>query len=62
MDYYGNESNDGNIGIFLLNISDEVQYIHKGDRIAQGMFINYLVADNGNSDNERTGGFGSTNK
>lgn len=61
-DYYGNESNDGNIGIFLLNISDTVQYIHKGDRIAQGMFINYLVADNGNLDNERTGGFGSTNK
>ena len=61
-DYYGNESNDGNIGIFLLNISDTVQYIHKGDRIAQGMFINYLIADNGNSDNERTGGFGSTNK
>ena len=62
MDYYGNENNDGNIGIFLLNISDTVQYIHKGDRIAQGMFINYLIADNGNLDNERIGGFGSTNK
>lgn len=62
MDYYGNENNDGNIGIFLLNISDTVQYIHKGDRIAQGMFINYLVANNGNLDNERVGGFGSTNK
>lgn len=61
-DYYGNSDNDGGIGIFLLNISDTVQYIHKGDRIAQGMFINYLVADNGNLDNERTGGFGSTNK
>lgn len=61
-DYFGNESNDGNIGIFLLNISDEVQEIRKGDRVAQGMFIKYLVADNGNLDNERTGGFGSTNK
>jgi dUTP pyrophosphatase len=61
-DYYSNESNDGNIGIFLKNISDEVLTIHKGDRIAQGAFFNFLVADNGNTDNVRKGGFGSTNK
>ena len=61
-DYYGNESNDGNIGIFLKNISDEVQTIKRGDRIAQGAFFNFLVADNGNTDAIRTGGFGSTNK
>lgn len=60
-DYYSNESNDGNIGIFLKNISDEVQTVNKGDRIAQGAFFNFLVADNGNTDNIRTGGFGSTN-
>lgn len=60
-DYYSNENNDGNIGIFLKNISDEVQTIFKGDRIAQGAFFNFLVADNGNTDNIRNGGFGSTN-
>ena len=60
-DYYSNESNDGNIGIFLKNISDETQVIKKGDRIAQGAFFNFLVADDGNTDNVRTGGFGSTN-
>ena len=60
-DYYSNESNDGNIGIFLKNISGETQTIHKGDRIAQGAFFKFLVADNGNTDNIRTGGFGSTN-
>ena len=60
-DYYSNESNDGNIGIFLKNISDTVQTINKGDRIAQGAFFSFLVADNGNTDNVRTGGFGSTN-
>ena len=60
-DYYSNESNDGNIGIFLMNISDETQVIKKDDRIAQGMFIQYLVADTGNTDAARTGGFGSTN-
>lgn len=59
-DYYSNESNDGNIGIFLKNISDEIQTVNKGDRIAQGAFFNFLVADNGNTGNIRTGGFGST--
>ena len=61
-DYYSNESNDGNIGVFLKNISNETQLITKGERIAQGAFFNFLVADNGNTDNVRTGGFGSTNK
>lgn len=61
-DYYSNESNDGNIGIFLKNISDETQIINKGDRIGQGSFFNFLVADNGNTDSIRTGGFGSSGK
>lgn len=60
-DYYSNESNDGNIGVFLKNISDEVQVVKRGDRIAQGAFFNFLVADNGNTDAVRVGGFGSTN-
>ena len=59
-DYYSNESNDGNIGIFLKNISNETLEINRGDRIAQGAFFNFLVADNGNTDNERKGGWGST--
>ena len=62
MDYYSNSGNDGNIGIFLINISDKTQYIKQGDRIGQGAFFNFLVADNGNTNKERTGGFGSTNK
>ena len=59
-DYYSNESNDGNIGVFLKNISNETLKIKRGDRIAQGAFFNFLVADNGNTDNERKGGWGST--
>ena len=34
--------------------------IKKGDRIAQGAFFNFLVADTGNTDSKRVGGFGST--
>ena len=60
-DYYSNENNDGNIGVFLKNISDDTLTINKGDRVAQGAFFNFLVADNGNTDVTRTGGFGSTN-
>ena len=61
-DYYSNSSNDGNIGIFLKNISDEPYVIKKGDRVGQGMFLSFLVSDNGNTDEIRTGGFGSTDQ
>ena len=61
-DYFENESNDGNIGIFLKNITDEVLEIKQGDRIAQGMFCNYLVTvDDKPIKETRVGGFGSTN-
>ena len=60
-DYYSNADNDGNVGIFLKNISDKTLTISKGERVAQGMFFKYLVADNGNTDAIRNGGFGSTN-
>ena len=60
-DYFDNESNDGNIGVFLKNISDKPLTISKGERVAQSAFFNFLVSDNGNSDKERNGGWGSTN-
>jgi dUTP pyrophosphatase len=60
-DYYSNEDNDGNIGICLLNISDKEVTIEAGERIAQGIFLPYLISENGNSEEERKGGIGSTN-
>lgn len=61
--YFGNSANDGNIGVFLKNISNEVQEIEIGDRIAQCIFVNYLTADNDKPlSDTRTGGFGSSGK
>lgn len=61
-DYYNNPSNDGNIGIYLKNNSNVMTKIKVGDRIGQGCFIPFLVADNGNTDTIREGGYGSTGK
>lgn len=60
--YYSNADNDGNIGIFLKNISNETQVIERGSRIAQGLFMKYLTTDNDNTTKVRSGGFGSTGK
>ena len=61
-DYCNNPDNGGNIGCRLFNLGTEPYVINVGDRIMQGMFIKYLVADNGNTDNTRQGGFGSSGK
>ena len=61
--YYENVSNDGNIGICLVNMGDKIQKIEKGERIAQGIFTKYLIADDDICLKlERTGGFGSSGK
>ena len=59
-DFYDNKSTGGNIGIALQNCSNETVVLSKGERICQGVFMKYLVADNGNSDKERNGGIGSS--
>ena len=61
--YYGNPGNDGNIGICLVNWGSEPVVIEKGERIAQGIFTNYLVADDDQVlHQQREGGFGSSNR
>ena len=60
-DYYGNPDNDGAIFISLYNFTDKPQYIPKGTRIAQGIFVKYLKTKNDQPISElRNGGFGST--
>ncbi|MDG0860356.1 dCTP deaminase domain-containing protein [Staphylococcus equorum] len=61
--YYGNGSNDGNIGICLKNTSEFPVVIQEGDRIAQGIFSRYLTTDNDSPiSSTRSGGIGSSGK
>lgn len=57
-DYYNNPDNDGHIMFAITN--DTISFDAPIMNIAQGIFINYLVADTGNSEYERIGGIGST--
>jgi dUTP pyrophosphatase len=61
-DYYSNENNDGNIGICLEYCGEGESGIDAGDRIAQGIFIKYLITDDDVTRETRTGGFGSSGK
>ena len=63
-DYYNNEDNEGHIMLALLNMSSEPVALPKGERVAQGIFYNYLVTDGDDNAEKavRGGGFGSTSK
>ena len=60
--YYQNPDNDGNIGVSLLNTTNEEITIKKGERIMQGLFVKYLITNDDNTTAERKSGFGSTGK
>ena len=59
-DYYNNEDNEGHILVAFYNLSGESVTIHRGDRIAQGIFCPYLVSSDDRANGVRTGGIGST--
>ena len=62
-DYYGNANNEGEIFVQLINYGLEDYTVEKGDRIAQGIFTAYQVADDESDEFEtRIGGFGSSGK
>jgi len=60
-DYYNNESNEGHIQIMLYNYGKDPITIIKHERVAQGIFMSFLKADNEPTNHaKRLGGFGST--
>lgn len=59
-DYYENESNDGLIMAQMMNISNNDVTIPYGERIVQGVFMEFKVVDDDNATGKRVGGIGST--
>lgn len=59
-DYYNNPDNEGHIYVQLINLAPFDILVRKGDKIAQGIFINYNKTDNDYSEAKRLSGFGST--
>ena len=59
--YYSNPDNDGNICGAFTNLGTETQVFKAGDRIMQGVFLEYLTTvDDKPVNAERTGGIGSS--
>ena len=46
----------------IPQIQENTIVIKKGEAVCQGIFVKFLESDNCNTEVERTGGFGSTNK
>lgn len=61
-DFYNNEDNEGNICLAITNIGEYTQRLEPGERVAQGIFTKYLLADDDSATGERVGGIGSTGK
>ena len=61
-DYYNNPDNEGHIMLALINKGTQALQLDKGERIAQGIFTKFLIADGDSKETkaERGGGFGST--
>lgn len=62
-DYYNNPNNEGHMFIKIQNEGDKDYVVKKGDAMIQGVFMKYLKTDDDiETETERKGGLGSTNK
>lgn len=62
-DYYNNPNNEGEIFFQLINFGLKDVVLKKGERIGQGIFLQYLKADEEETPkNQRQGGFGSSGR
>ena len=60
-DYYGAE-NEGHIWVKMTNEGDKTIVLKKNDAFCQGIFLPYGIIGGDDTDRQRIGGFGSTDK
>lgn len=61
-DYYNNKETGGNVGLLIINEGIEDVKFQRGEKVLQGIFMKILNSKNGNTEEDREGGFGSTGK
>ena len=61
-DYADNPDNEGEIAGLFYNMRDEDVVLKAGEKMMQGVFVQYGTTDDDNAEGERCGGFGSTGK
>ncbi len=61
-DYADNPDNEGHILVALVNLGTEPVTIARGERVAQGIFVNYLTVAGDQPGGQRVGGIGSTGR
>lgn len=59
---YAHAKNEGHMFVKLVNRGDKVFTASAGDKICQGIFVQYGITEDDAAESERTGGFGSTGK
>ena len=59
-DYVDNPDNEGEMFFAFYNVSNEPVTIKAGEKLGQGIFMNYIITHDDNADGARLGGFGST--
>jgi dUTP pyrophosphatase len=59
---YQNSDNEGHIFVKLTNCGNKTVEVKAGDRIVQGVFVQYGITADDKVNDERNGGFGSTGK
>ena len=61
-DYADCQENEGEIAGLFYNMNDEDFILKAGEKMMQGVFVNYSIVDDDNAEGVREGGFGSTGK
>ena len=61
-DYADNQDNEGEIAGLFYNMLDEDVVLKAGEKMMQGVFVQYGITDDDNDNGQRSGVFGSTGK